>query len=188
MKRRVRAADVPGALRLPLAAAVPCLAWLLGAAAGAQQFQPPRSGGGGGTRLGLYGFGLRGGAEVAGSTQIVVGATLDLGNLVSDRLRLRASGEIGIDGENSYVGSGEVLYRFTADHEVFVPYAGGGTSLAGHDNCGGGEPPCPALWVNVVVGVERRFRSTFNWVVEYHGLDLLRRHRLYLGLTTRRGG
>lgn len=187
MKRRVRVADVPAALRLSLVAAVTCVAWLLGSAVGAQQFQPPRSGGGGGTRLGLYGFGLRGGAEIAGSTQIVVGATLDLGSFVSDRLRPRASGEIGIDGENSYVGSGEVLYRFTADDEMFVPYAGGGASLAGHDNCGG-DPDCPALWVNVVVGVERRFRSTFNWLVEYHGLDLLRRHRLYFGLTTRRGG
>jgi hypothetical protein len=168
-------------------AAACCVAWPVAAAA--QEFQPPRAGGSGapGTRLGLYGFGLRGGGEVSGSTPLVVGATLDVGNLVVDRLRLRASGEIGVDGLNSYVASGEVLFRFTGDDELFVPYFGGGLSLAGHDDCGG-DPACPAVWANVAFGVERRFRSTFNWVAEYHGMDLLRRHRLYLGLTTRRGG
>lgn len=154
----------------------------------AQEFQPPRTGdGAGGTRIGLFGFGVRSGLELSAPSQLVLGVTLDVGNLFTDRLRLRAAGEIGIDGEDSFVGSGEALFRFTPDDELTVPYLGVGLSLAGHDNCGA-DPDCPDLWVNLVFGFERRFRSTFNWVLEYQGMDALRRHRLYLGLATRRGG
>jgi hypothetical protein len=60
-------------------------------------------------------------------------------------------------------------------------------SLAGHDACGS-DPQCPDLWIDVAFGFEVRFRSTFNWLLEYRALDVLRRHRVYLGLTTRRGG
>jgi hypothetical protein len=38
-----------------------------------------------------------------------------------------------------------------------------------------------------VFGFEMHYRSTFNWLLEYHGMDALRRHRVYIGLTTRRG-
>jgi hypothetical protein len=38
-----------------------------------------------------------------------------------------------------------------------------------------------------VLGIEVRYRSTFNWLLEYHALNAFRRNRLYLGLTTRRG-
>lgn len=154
--------------------------------AAAQQFQPPREGGEDGTRLGLYGFGLRGGLDWSDG-QVVVGAALDVGSLLTERLRLRPSGEIGIDGENSYVASLEALYRFTSDAEPLVPYLGLGASVAGHDDCGA-DPQCPDGWLNVVFGFERRFRATFNWLVEYHAMDGFRRHRLYFGLTTRRGG
>ncbi|HXF95967.1 MAG TPA: hypothetical protein VNI61_07670, partial [Gemmatimonadales bacterium] len=101
--------------------------------------------------------------------------------------RLRAGGEIGLDGEDTFLGTGELLFRFTDDAEPAVPYVGAGLGVAGHDNCGA-DPDCPGLWVNLVVGFERRFRSTFNWRIEYRGLDALGRHRFSLGLVTRRGG
>src|SRR3989442_1212949 len=36
-------------------------------------------------------------------------------------------------------------------------------------------------------GFELHYRSTFNWLLEYHGMDAFRRNRVYVGLTTRRG-
>ncbi len=154
----------------------------------AQEFHPPpvrRSGEG--TRLGLLGFGVRGGIDVSGQSQLVLGVTLDAGNLVSGRFRLRPSGEIGVfNGDNTYVGSFEGLYRFTGDDQVATPYAGGGFSIAGRDHCGN-YADCPDLWINVVVGVEIHYRSTFNWLLEYHAMDAFHHNRLYAGLTTRRG-
>ncbi len=155
----------------------------------AQEFHPPpvRRGADRGTRLGLFGFGVRGGIALSGNNQLVFGTTLDAGNLVSSRLRLRPSGEIGVfNGANTYIGSFEALYRFTGDEEVATPYAGGGFSVAGHDRCGA-DPGCPGFWLNGVVGFEMHFRSTFNWLLEYHAMDLFRHSRVYVGLTTRRG-
>lgn len=155
----------------------------------AQEFHPPpvSRGNDRGTRLGLFGFGVRAGIALSGNNQLVFGTTLDAGNLGSSRLRLRPSGEIGVfNGANTYIGSLEALYRFTGDEDVATPYAGGGFSVAGHDRCGA-DPGCPGLWVNVVVGFELHFRSTFNWLLEYHGMDVLRHSRVYVGLTTRRG-
>lgn len=153
----------------------------------AQQFQPPRNGKHGGTRIGLFGFGVRGGVDFRRSGQLVLGSTLDLGDLFSNRLRLRPSAEVGVfNGPNTYVGSFEVLWRFTDDEEVATPYIGGGIGVAGRDGCGT-DPQCPDLWVNTVFGFELHYRSTFNWLLEYHGMDRLRRHRLFIGLTTRRG-
>jgi hypothetical protein len=154
----------------------------------AQEFQPPRSRPSEtGTRVGLFGFGVHGGADVTDPVQIVLGAGLDLGNLFTSRFRIRATAEVGIDGEDSFVASVEGLYRFTGDHEATVPYVGSGVSVAGHDDCGM-DDDCPAVWFNIVFGFERRFRSTFNWMLEYHGMDALRRHRFYFGFVTRRGG
>lgn len=155
----------------------------------AQEFHPPQvpRAGDRGTRLGLFGFGVRGGIDLSGNTQMVFGVALDAGNLFTQRLRLRPSGEIGVfNGVNSYVGSLEALYRFTGDEQVATPYAGGGFSLVGHDACGA-DPDCPDLWANVVVGLELHYRSTFNWLLEYHGMDRFHHNRLYAGLTTRRG-
>ena len=155
----------------------------------AQQFHPPqvRSSGGGGTHLGLFGFGVRGGIDLAGSKQMVFGFTLDAGNLVSPRLRIRPSGEISFfNGRNSYVGSLEALYRFTGDEQVATPYAGAGFSLVGHQACGA-DPDCPDVWGNLMIGVEVPYRSTFNWLLEYHGMAGFQHNRLYVGLTTRRG-
>jgi hypothetical protein len=155
----------------------------------AQEFHPPpvRRAGEPGTRLGLFGFGVRGGVDVSGRSQVVLGVTLDAGNLVSDRFRIRPSGEIGVfNGLNTYVGSVEALYRFTGDAQPVTPYAGGGLSVAGHDRCGA-YTDCPSLWLDIVVGFEIRYRSTFNWLLEYHAMDGFAHNRLYAGLTTRRG-
>ena len=156
--------------------------------AAAQQFSPPKSSGAGrGTRIGLFGFGVRTGLDFKGEGQLLLGTTLDMGNVISSRVRLRPSVEVGVfNGENTYVASFESLWRFTDDEEVATPYVGTGLSMAGHGNCGA-DPDCPALWLNLVFGLELRYRSTFNWLLEYHGMDALRRHRVYVGFTTRRG-
>src|SRR3989454_3349037 len=155
---------------------------------GAQEFHPPavRRSSDHGTRLGLFGFGVRSGVDLRGNTQFVLGVTLDAGNLISSRLRLRPSGEIGVfNGWESYAGSFEAPSRLTSD-QAATPYAGGGLSIAGRDHCGN-YPDCPALWINAVVGVEIHYRSTFNWLLEYHPMDAFQHNRLYAGLTTRRG-
>jgi hypothetical protein len=137
-------------------------------------------------RLGLDGFGLRSGLDL-NSRQVLVGGTLDAGDLVGARLRLRATGELGgFRGPSSVTVGLDALYRFTGDADPVVPYVGGGLAVAGHDGCGT-DRGCPALWVGAVFGFEIRYRSTFSWVLEYRGLDAFRHNRLYLGLTTRRG-
>lgn len=153
----------------------------------AQQFQPPKNAGHGGTRIGLFGFGVRGGADLKHSGQLVLGTTLDIGDLFTNRIRLRPSVEIGVfNGPNTYIGNFEALWRFTNDEEVATPYIGLGLGVAGRENCAA-DPSCPDLWLNAVFGFELHYRSTFNWLVEYRAMDQLRRHRLYVGLTTRRG-
>jgi hypothetical protein len=158
------------------------------AALAGQQFQPPGTGATDrGTRIGLFGFGVKSGFDFRGNDQLIVGASLDLGNLFTSRLRLRPSAEIGVfNGRNTYVGSFEALFRFTDDNQLAQPYAGAGLSLAGQEDCGT-ITGCPGVWLNVVLGFELHYRSTFNWLLEYHGMDALRRHRFYVGLTTRRG-
>ena len=153
----------------------------------AQEFVPPKNATHSGTRIGLFGFGVRGGVDLRGSGQLVLGTTLDVGNLFSNRLRLRPSAEIGVfNGPNTYVGSVDALWRFTEDEEVATPYVGLGLSVAGRTECSS-DPQCPDLWVNLTFGVELRYRSTFNWLLEYRGMDALARHRIFVGLTTRRG-
>ena len=153
-----------------------------------QQFQPPgASNTDKGTRIGLFGFGVRGGFDFRGNDQFIAGASLDVGNLFWYRVRLRPSFEIGVfNGSNTYVGSFEALFRFTDDNQLAQPYLGAGLSLAGREDCGS-IPDCPGVWLNIVFGFELHYRSTFNWLLEYHGMDLLDRHRFYVGLTTRRG-
>src|SRR5207244_4475858 len=143
------------------------LAVLIGAGAAmpsvAQEFHPPRvrPAEDRGTRVGLFGFGVRGGVDLA-DPQMVFGFTLDAGNLFSPRFRIRPSGEIGVfNGVNSYIGSLEALYRLTGDEQAVTPYAGAGFSIVGHESCGA-DPDCPDVWANVVVGFELHYRSTFN--------------------------
>lgn len=155
----------------------------------AQQFQPPDLADGHerGTRFGLFGFGVRGGVDFRDAGQLVFGTTLDLGQLFTARLRLRPSAEISVfNGPNRYVGSFEALFYFTGESSLAIPYAGVGLSVAGRDACGSG-PDCPDLWANLALGFELRFRPAFNWLLEYHGMDAMQRHRIYIGLTTRRG-
>jgi hypothetical protein len=160
---------------------------LLPMVARAQEFVPPKSSPSSGTRIGLFGFGVRGGIDLRGDGQLLFGTALDVGDLFSSRVRLRPSAEVGVfNGPNSYVGHFDALWRFTDDEVTATPYVGLGLSLAGHTDCGA-DPQCPSLWLNLVFGFELHYRSTFNWLLEYRAMDALRRHRLYVGLTTRRG-
>lgn len=168
-------------MRISFVATLACLASLGTAPGAAQEYE-------GGTRLGLDGFGVRGGLDFTHNGRLAVGTTLDLGQLFTSRLRLRASAELSVfNGPNVYVGSLETLYYFTGPGERTRPYGGLGLGLAGGAECSA-DPDCPDLWPNVVLGFELRFRPTFNWLLEYHGMDLLRENRIHVGLTTRAGG
>jgi len=46
---------------------------------------------------------------------------------------------------------------------------------------------CPAFWAQFVLGFELKLRNQINWLLEYHAEDAFRRHRVFVGLTTRRG-
>jgi hypothetical protein len=165
------------------------IAMTLTARLDAQAFHPPpvQRTGPAGTRIGLLGFGMRCGVDIGDKSAAVLGVALDAGNLFMNRLRIRPSAEIGIlNGPNTYVGSFEGLYRLSDDNQPATPYFGAGLAIAGHAECGT-DPGCPAVWVNFVLGVELRYRSTFNWLLEYHALNAFSRNRLYVGLTTRRG-
>jgi hypothetical protein len=156
-------------------------------AAAGQEFVPPKNPKHSGTRIGLFGFGVRGGVDLRGAGQLLLGTTLDVGDLFSNRVRLRPSAEIGVfNGPNTYVGSFDTMWRFTEDEEVANPYIGLGLSVAGREGCGA-DPQCPDLWLNLTFGFELHYRSTFNWLMEYRAMDAFRRHRVYVGLTTRRG-
>ena len=153
----------------------------------AQGFVPPKSSTHAGTRFGLFGFGVRGGLDLAGDGQFLLGTTLDMGNLFTSRVRMRPAFELGVfNGPNTYAGSFDLLWRFTEDEQVATPYIGGGLSLAGHDGCGN-DSQCPDVWLNLTFGFELHYRSTFNWILEYRAVDAFDKHRLFVGLTTRRG-
>ena len=174
------------------------LAWLLLFLAGvtpvgklaAQDFTPPEVGGqesNQGIKIGFYGFGTRLGWDVEDG-EAIISITFDLGNLGSDQVRLRPSAEIGFAADvNTYAVSAELIYRFTPDTEKAIPYVGLGLAIAGRDNCSIGGS-CPEVWLQFVMGFEVKFRSSMNWLLEYHAEDALSRHRLFFGLTTRRGG
>jgi len=175
-------------------------AWLLLFLAGvtpvgklaAQDFTPPDVGGqqsdqGSKIKIGFYGFGTRLGWDVEDG-EAIISITFDLGNLGSDQVRLRPSAEIGFaEDVNTYAVSAEILYRFTPDTEKAIPYVGLGLALAGSDDCSIRDG-CPEAWLQFVMGFEVEFRSSMNWLLEYHAEDALNRHRLFFGLTTRRGG
>jgi len=172
-------------VRLVLAAAaLACAA----PGAAAQEFSPPAGGGGqsaagGGFQMDLYSFSTRAGIDVSNPTQWVVGSTLDIAEMWSPRVRLRPSLEVSSNGSNVQLHlAGEVVYRFQPDDAPAIPYAGLGV---GHmSKC----PGCTTIWPTVVIGFELRFRPSFNWLVEYHALDRLGRHRFLIGLATRGAG
>jgi hypothetical protein len=171
---------------LPL---LPLLA-LLPLPARAQEFVPPQEpaeGAGGGLRLGVFGFSSRVGVDFAGSNQLIVSPALDVADVFTDRVRLRPSAEIGVgDTMTTYVMNLELMYRFTADREIAVPYIGFGGAVMSQERCASGVD-CLRFWAQFALGFELKFREHINWLLEYHGEDGLRRHRFFIGLATRRG-
>jgi len=165
------------------------LAGLAGAAApaAAQEFQPPEShaasGGGSGMKVDLLGFSSRVGIDVTHGGAVVLGSAVDIAELGSPRVRLRPSFEYsGTGSVTSLHLATEIIYRFQPDRAPAIPYLGLGAGYyapsAGSDK----------LWLNVVMGFELAFRPSFNWLIEYHSLDRLRRHRFLIGLSTRGTG
>lgn len=158
--------------------------------ASAQEFQPPGGGGtpsgsGTGVQLGVLGFSTRLGLQVNHGAQGVIGSTVDIAQLWSAQVRLRPSFEVGF-GKNgkSFHGALEVIYRFTPDDAPSIPYFGAGLGYydSGIDTTAGRTR---RVWPNLVMGFELPFRPTFNWLIEYHALDRLGRHRFLVGFATR---
>lgn len=153
------------------------------------EYQPPETDGATSRpfQLGIFGFSARAGVDFEAQGQALASFALDLGDLYTDRLRLRPSAELGFGwGYNTYVANLEVVYRFTADTVIAVPYVGGGVALAGQEECGAIDD-CPSVWAQFVLGFEMKLRDPISWLLEYHAEDSFRRHRLFVGLTTRRG-
>ena len=139
-------------------------------------------------KFGIYTLGLRGGFDLEGNGQALAGGSLDVGYLYSERLRFRLVGELGFaPSPNSYVGSFELVYRFTSDSNAAIPYIGTGIALAGNELCGD-VPGCPAVWWQFVLGFELRLNDRINWLIEYHPQNALRRHRILVGVVMRGGG
>ena len=139
-------------------------------------------------KFGVYSLGLRGGYDLEGDGQALVGGSLDLGYLYSERIRFRTVGELGFTPDpNSYVGSVELTYRFTPDSTLAIPYIGTGLGLAGSEGCGSVQG-CPAVWWQFVLGFELRLNDRVNWLIEYHPQDALKRHRILVGIVMRGGG
>jgi hypothetical protein len=126
-------------------------------------------------KVGLFGFGARLGVDFEGEGQAVASMALDLG-YVADEL---------LNSDNTYLANLELIYRFMPDSARAIPYVGGGLGLFGRAECEA-DPDCPALWAQFVLGFEMRLRDEMNWLVEYHAEDAFRRHRVFIGLATRR--
>ncbi len=136
--------------------------------------------------LGLEGFSTKFGIDVTGDDQAILGVALDIGDLGTPRLRLRPSIEVGFGSSfDTYVVGAEMIYRFTSDEERAVPYVGLGGAVFSQEDCGAVEG-CPEVWLQFALGFELRLRQHLNWLVEYHAEDAFGRHRLMLGLATRR--
>jgi hypothetical protein len=168
-----------------IAAAFVCL--LIAVPVAAQEPEPYlEEPGGPWARVGLFGFGARLGADFEDDGQAVASLALDLGYVADERLRVRLSGELGfLNSDNTYLANLELLYRFMPDSALAIPYVGGGLGLFGRAECDA-DPDCPALWAQFVLGFEMRVRDGMNWLVEYHPEDAFRRHRIFIGLATRR--
>jgi hypothetical protein len=168
-------------LAFPLALAAP--------PAAAQEFHPPSSGAatspsGSGLDVDLYSFSVRGGLDVSHAAHWVLGTSLDVAELWSPRVRFRPSVEVASEAGNTvtFHWAGEITYRFQPDNAAAIPYVGLGV---GHmSNC----PSCTTIWPTIVLGFELQLRPSFNWLIEYHALDRLGRHRFLVGLATRGAG
>jgi hypothetical protein len=139
------------------------------------------------TAIGLYGFSAMGGVDLEGEGQAIAAVAIDGGHLLTRRLRIRPSGEIGFLGsDNRYLLNVELLYRFADDSHLAVPYVGTGLGLSGREECGA-DPDCPGVWLQFVLGFDMRIRQNISWLLEYHPADAFRRQRIMVGLSTRRG-
>ena len=164
-------------------------AWAWPGGVTAQDFLPPeQSARSSAFFVGLEGFTTRFGIDVTDENQAVIGVGLDLGNVGSDRFRFRSIAEIGFGtGTDTYVIGADVVYRFTPDTERAVPYVGIGPGVFTAEDCAA-FADCPKVWAQFTIGFELRLRQPFNWLLEYRAEDAFGRHRLFVGLTTRRGG
>ena len=170
-----------------LAAVLTCAA----VTARAQEFQPPSAGprSAGGLRLDLLGFSSRVGADVSGGGGLVLGSAADVAELWSPQVRLRPSFEFSGSGNSTSLHlAAEVIYRFQPDRAPAIPYAGLGLGYFSRDSSSASSPGQTRVWLNVVMGFELAFRPSFNWLLEYHALDRLGRHRFLVGLSTRGSG
>ena len=129
----------------------------------------------------IFAFSTRAGAQVNKDGQAVIGSTVDLVQLGIPRLRLRPSFEVGFGQPEKSLGINvEAIYRFQPDAAPAIPYVGLGI---GYYDDGVTEYG----WPTVALGFELPLRRSYNWLVEYHGLDGLKRSRFFIGLTTRGG-
>jgi hypothetical protein len=156
------------------------------AAAAAQEFQPPGSASSaspGGVRFDLLGFSTRVGADLSGGGSLVLGSAFDVAQLGSPQVRLRPSFEFSGSGTSTALHLAlEVVYRFQPDRAPAIPYVGLGAGYFSQASTGR-----HTVWPTLVMGFELGFRPSFNWLLEYHSLDRLGRHRFLLGLSTRGG-
>jgi hypothetical protein len=175
MTHRVRLALIVAGL------ACPCVP------AAAQDFQPPASGSGAsssGVRFDLLGFSTRLGVDLSGGGSLVLGAAFDVAQLWSPQVRLRPSFEFSGSGTSTARHFAlEVVYRFQPDRAPAIPYVGIGAGYFSQASTGR-----RTLWPTLVMGFELALRPSFNWLLEYHALDRLGRHRFLVGLSTRGGG
>jgi hypothetical protein len=160
---------------------------VVAAPAAAQEFHPPSGGAAaapGGLAVDLYGFAVRGGLDVTHTARWVLGTSFDVAELWSPRVRLRPSVEIASDTGSAvtFHWAAEITYRFQPDNAPAIPYVGLGV---GHmSTC----HACTTIWPTIVLGFELQLRPSFNWLIEYHALDRLGRHRFLVGLSTRGAG
>jgi hypothetical protein len=158
---------------------------LAASAATAQEFQPPDRGrpapDRATVRVGILGFSTRGGFQVNEDEQGILGSTVDIVQLGTPQVRLRPSFEVGFGRtDNSLHLATEIVFRFQPDDAPAIPYVGAGIGY--YD-----DGTTDYVWPNFVMGFELRFQRSMNWLVEYHALDRLGRHRFLVGLATRVG-
>ena len=180
---------------MPRRASLALVAVLVACAASpgaAQDFVPPASGGGSvtnGVRVDLIGFSTRVGADLSHGGSLVLGSAFDVAELWSPQVRLRPSFEFSAAGSaRSLHVAAEVIYRFQPDRAPAIPYAGIGVGYFVQDSSSASNGKERRVWLNLVMGFELAFRPSFNWLLEYHALDRLGRHRFLIGLSTRGGG
>jgi hypothetical protein len=137
----------------------------------------------------LIGFSTRVGADVSHGGSLVLGSAFDVAELWSPQVRLRPSFEFSATGATrSLHVAAEVVYRFQPDRAPAIPYAGIGVGYFVQDSSSASNGRQRRVWLNLVMGFELAFRPSFNWLLEYHALDRLGRHRFLVGLATRSGG